>query len=43
MDKYKPGRLDEVLGGAELVRGMTGWLRDWDEVHLRKTKKVGSR
>ena len=38
--QYKPQSMDDVLGGQETAKLLLSWLRDWDAVHLHKTKKV---
>jgi Iap family predicted aminopeptidase len=40
VDKYKPARLEDVIGAAESIRKILDWLKKWPEVHLRKTVKV---
>ena len=42
VDKYKPARLEDVIGGAESVKKLLEWLRKWHDVHIKKTAKVGS-
>lgn len=40
VDKYKPSRLEDVIGGAESVKKLLEWLRKWHDVHIHKTAKV---
>lgn len=40
VDKYKPKRLEDVVGAAESVRKILDWLKKWPDVHIRKTIKV---
>jgi replication factor C subunit 1 len=40
VDKYKPKRLEDVIGAAESIRKILDWLKKWPEVHIRKTVKV---
>jgi replication factor C subunit 1 len=39
-DKYKPTRLDDMIGNIELGKRLKQWLMDWDAVHVKGTKKV---
>ncbi|GLE00134.1 hypothetical protein PINS_up008861 [Pythium insidiosum] len=39
-DKYKPKRLEDMIGNIELGRKLKQWLLDWDAVHVKHTKKV---
>lgn len=39
VDKHAPNGLDALLGNAKAVKGLTDWLRDWDDVVLRGRKK----
>ncbi|CAE8736092.1 unnamed protein product, partial [Polarella glacialis] len=42
VDAYAPHSFDELVGNASVVRKLTEWLRDWDDVVLKgKSKKVG--
>lgn len=39
-DKYKPKKLEDMIGNVELGKRMKQWLQDWDAVHVKGTKKV---
>ncbi|KAJ0393018.1 hypothetical protein ATCC90586_003612 [Pythium insidiosum] len=39
-DKYKPKKLEDMIGNIELGRKLKQWLLDWDAVHVKHTKKV---
>lgn len=39
-DKYKPKRLEDMIGNVELGKRIKQWLMDWDAVHVKGTKKV---
>jgi hypothetical protein len=30
-EKYKPQKIEEILGNKELVKRISGWLKDWYE------------
>jgi replication factor C subunit 1 len=40
VDKYKPSNFDQMIGGSELSRKLTDWLKGWEDVHLKKTRKI---
>jgi replication factor C subunit 1 len=40
VDKYKPKRLEDVIGAAESIRKILDWLKKWPDIHIRKTVKV---
>lgn len=40
VDSHAPKSFGEVLGNASVVRKLTEWLRDWDDVVLRGRKKM---
>jgi len=40
VDSHAPKSFGEVLGNASVVRKLTEWLRDWDDVVLRGKKKM---
>lgn len=40
VDKYKPQRLDDIVGAGESARKILDWLKKWPDVHLKKTLKV---
>ena len=40
VDKYKPQKLDDIVGAGESARKILDWLKKWPEVHLKKTLKV---
>jgi hypothetical protein len=42
VDKYRPAKLEDVIGGAESVKKLLEWLRRWHDVHIHKTAKVGT-
>lgn len=39
-DKYRPKRLEDMIGNVELGKRIKQWLTDWDAVHVKGTKKV---
>uniref|UniRef100_K3WVL0 Replication factor C subunit 1 n=1 Tax=Globisporangium ultimum (strain ATCC 200006 / CBS 805.95 / DAOM BR144) TaxID=431595 RepID=K3WVL0_GLOUD len=39
-DKYKPKRLEDMIGNVELGKKLKQWLLDWDAVHVKGTKKI---
>ncbi|OLP88530.1 Replication factor C subunit 1 [Symbiodinium microadriaticum] len=41
VDHFAPKSLDQLVGNASIVRKLTEWLRDWDDVVLKgRTKKA---
>jgi len=40
VDSHAPKSFGEVLGNASVVRKLTEWLRDWDNVVLKGRKKM---
>eukprot|EP00931_Biecheleriopsis_adriatica_P089853 TRINITY_DN63928_c0_g1_i1.p1 TRINITY_DN63928_c0_g1~~TRINITY_DN63928_c0_g1_i1.p1 ORF type:complete len:775 (-),score=197.00 TRINITY_DN63928_c0_g1_i1:108-2186(-) len=41
VDKFAPSSFDQLVGNASVVRKLTEWLRDWDDVVIKgKTKKA---
>lgn len=43
VDKYKPQKIDDIVGAGESTRKILDWLKKWPEVHLKKTLKVINR
>eukprot|EP00933_Yihiella_yeosuensis_P040860 TRINITY_DN35266_c0_g1_i1.p1 TRINITY_DN35266_c0_g1~~TRINITY_DN35266_c0_g1_i1.p1 ORF type:complete len:818 (-),score=211.02 TRINITY_DN35266_c0_g1_i1:195-2363(-) len=42
VDSYAPKNFEQLVGNNSVVRKLTEWLRDWDDVVLKgKTKKAG--
>ncbi|KAG1706715.1 hypothetical protein DVH05_027569 [Phytophthora capsici] len=39
-DKYKPQTLDHMIGNVELGKKLMVWLKDWEAVHVKGTKKI---
>ncbi|KAL3672517.1 hypothetical protein V7S43_001817 [Phytophthora oleae] len=39
-DKYKPQSLDHMIGNIELGRKLMVWLKDWEAMHVKGTKKI---
>jgi len=39
-DKYKPQRLEHMIGNVELGRKLKLWLMDWEAMHVKGTKKI---
>ncbi|KAK1940127.1 Replication factor C subunit 1 [Phytophthora citrophthora] len=39
-DKYKPQTLDHMIGNIELGKKLMVWLKDWEAMHVKGTKKV---
>ena len=42
VDKYKPAKASQIVGGDTSVRNLSQWLQRWDAVHLHKTQKAPS-
>eukprot|EP01038_Epipyxis_sp_PR26KG_P010113 gene10113-13591_t len=40
VDKHKPKSTSEMIGYNEFVKKMSDWLRNWDNVHIKKTMKI---
>ncbi len=40
VDKYKPSKLDDIVGGNETLKKMIDWVQKWEGVHIKKTIKV---
>ncbi|OQR91027.1 replication factor C subunit [Achlya hypogyna] len=39
-DKHKPKSMNDIIGNGELGKRLVQWLRDFDAVHVKGTKKV---
>ncbi len=39
VDKYKPKKVNEIIGNKSNVLKITQWLKDWYEIHVYKTKE----
>jgi replication factor C subunit 1 len=39
VDKYKPKKVNEIIGNKSNVQKITQWLKDWYEIHVYKTKE----
>jgi len=40
VDKHKPKSMSDIIGNPDIVRGVQSWLKDWEAVHIHKSKKV---
>lgn len=38
-DKYKPCKINDIVGNKGQVSSLFEFLRDWDDVHIRGNKK----
>ena len=38
-EKYKPTKIDDVVGGSEVINKLKAWLNDWNDVVLNGNKK----
>lgn len=40
VDKYKPTKLDDLVGNNKAVTDLVRWLQNWDRVHIQKSLKI---
>jgi replication factor C subunit 1 len=40
VDKYKPTKIDDIIGSADVAKRLVLWLRQWDAAHNKKTIKI---
>ncbi len=38
-DSYKPLTIHDIVGNEGAVNQLFEWLKDWDDVHIRGSKK----
>ena len=39
-DLYQPRTRGDLVGNEGLVNQLEGWLKDWDDIHIRGNKKT---
>jgi replication factor C subunit 1 len=40
VDKYAPKKLSKFIDNKTHIKQITTWLSEWDDVHIKKTKKI---
>ena len=40
VDKYKPSKIEDVIGANDIVSKLSIWLQKWDAVHIKKNIKI---
>lgn len=40
VDKYAPKTTSDILGNADVARKLTEWLGRWNDVHVKKARKI---
>lgn len=40
VDKYKPSKIEDVIGANDIVGKLQNWLQKWHAVHIKKSIKI---
>lgn len=38
VDRYKPASVEDLVGNKALIGRLVAWLKDWEAIHIKKTK-----
>lgn len=38
-DKYKPTKLEDVIGESSQIKSLREWLECWEDIHIRGNKR----